>query len=297
MTVYSMEQVVFRRRSVRNYDLKHAVPDETGDLIAAAVDRFQPGVSGADVGAELIPADDVAEVYAKPDRVQAPCYLALLAQDAPHALVDVGRLGGSIALTLASQGLGTCFLGTMRPKSSSTFGLPYAITIAFGYQRDDIILHDEPNQSDRLPLGAVLVAPDGELTDTQKAIALVNAGRVAPSAMNKQPWRIAPEDGLVSIWRKKPPLLARGVMNHLQQIDCGLCLASIEAEAMVLGHHPTATRLPEGQRGTQVENCLYEGTILLEPDAMDRLIARHDMTGTETSMATAAENPTPEEHV
>jgi hypothetical protein len=276
MTVYSMEQVVFRRRSVRNYNLKRALSDDIADLIATMVDGFQPGISGASVGAELIPASDAVEVYAKPNRVQAPYYLALLAQDTPHALVDVGRLGGIIALTLASRGLGTCFLGMMHPRSSSTFNLPYAITLAFGYQRDDIILHDEPNQSDRLPLGAVLIAPDDDLTNAQEAIALVNAGRTAPSAMNKQPWRIAPEDGLVSIWRKKPPILLRSTMGHLQQIDGGLCMASIEAEALVLKHHPSALRLSEDQRGTQVENCLYEGTVLLEPDSIEKLVARRN---------------------
>lgn len=257
----SLSEAITNRKSVRLYDTNRPVENEIGDGIAKIIAEFEPTISGGKVGLDILSHADLKDVYGRSDKVEAPYYLAFSAEDIDHSLVDVGRLAQTIGLFLTSYGLGSCYLGMLSPKSKKALDLPYAITVAFGYQEADKPFR-KVEKADRKSFGAIVVNPEHRIESTDgNLMRIVQAGRLAPSAMNRQPWRFAPEEGLVHIWRRKQAALIKTMfrLDRLNEIDCGIALGNMETQARELGYKTHVLRVDES--GTPVQDCLYEGTL------------------------------------
>lgn len=139
----------------------------------------------------------------------APAYAALVGRtDSPYVHERVGYTGEAVVLEATSLGLATCWVGGFfRPEAAARLlGVAarerVLAVIPFGYAaprtREESLMSGFVRSHRRKPL-TDLVVPDasGDAGDPARwpgwVRAALEAARLAPSAMNRQPWRFAVE--------------------------------------------------------------------------------------------------------
>ena len=179
-------------------------------------------------------------------------YIIIAAQDTQEAMVDVGYLIEILILKATDLGIGTCWLGGTFTKSRFAKSIEMAAgeiipaVISIGYPLDRQALMDRVSRiyagSDRrLPwldlfyngsFDQPLTPLDVDLY--QEPLELV---RLAPSASNKQPWRIVHFEGDYHFYLQRtnyyPAPLASKILKlaDLQSIDIGIAMAHFELSA------------------------------------------------------------------
>lgn len=188
---------------------------------------------------------------------------------APSALAFIGRhecgpetvgyTGEALVLEATARGLGTCWVGGLfeaapvrrlvemapdeRVFAVSPLGHPTA-----EFTRKERVLFGAGRPKHRKPLEEI--AP-GVASWPEWAQRAVEAAQVAPSAMNRQPWRFSYEEGA---------LVVRAVGGRMPRIsrrlDCGIAMLNAEVGARAAGQpgswelleHPDVARFVPGSR-------------------------------------------------
>lgn len=171
--------------------------------------------------------------------VKAPHYLILTSSRADNYLINAGYLMQQISLYMTAKGLGSCYMGTARPKKALMEELEenYVITLAFGEGVHDI--YRSADKAKRLPIEDIAVYKS-EVSRNIKT--LIQAARLSPSSMNNQPWGFVVYDNRIHIFCKKNIFLS-GIMNELKYIDIGICLAHLLVAAEELWIDVKTTRM------------------------------------------------------
>ncbi len=133
---------------------------------------------------ELVSAEQAAKRLGGLFRVRAPHYLVIYAPEDEAAWRKAGIAAEYLVLYMTSRGIATCYQGGTQVRGKVPEGRKKVIVIAFGYAQED--LYRDPARAHRKPDSQLffLKEPIGE---TQKT--LLSAVRLAPSALNRQPWR------------------------------------------------------------------------------------------------------------
>jgi nitroreductase len=230
MTLY---ETMFRRISARSYD-PTPLPEEEIDAVLEAGRR-----------ADRIADDVTLKLIAAPTHGHnAPHYLAAYCDGGTASVVNAGYVLQQVALFIESKGYGTCFLGMAKPDKEDG-GADYCICLAFG-KKAAPALRNGQDDFPRLPLEKICRFPAHAL-DWQVEIA--RAVRIAPSAMNFQPWLITfTEDGLTLAYRPCAGLLRGLLKKKGNKIDLGIALAHILVAAQKAGltldiHTPADTKV------------------------------------------------------
>jgi nitroreductase len=186
----------------------------------------------------------------------APGFIVGTALNGPKALEDFGYLLERAILHATDLGLGTCWLGGTFSKSS--FAKKIALTqeevmpavASIGYAMDGNRSRDwirrRAGSSFRLPVKALFF--DGAFgmpisTDTVGAYAeVLEAVRWAPSASNKQPWRILHDNGAWHFYLERTKGYGKGSLiftlmrlADLQRVDLGIAMCHFELAARAFG--------------------------------------------------------------
>lgn len=178
---------------------------------------------------------------------------------------DFGYIGEKALLMGQGSGLGSCWLGGTFSKSaiarSSGLREGYEIPsiIAFGVPSDK---HHFGHYANRIISRAdrrkhpdqLFRTVEGEPVDMMQEgslARLLEAVLIAPSASNRQPWRVVVEDKTFHFFLRRNPgytrLLKLGRLADLQMLDMGIALAHLELAADSLGfEHEWLDRAPEG---------------------------------------------------
>lgn len=189
----------------------------------------------------------------------AQAYIAFVGKTGvPHVDEKVGYTGEGIILEATALGLNTCWVGGFfkrglvnRQISLATDERVYAIT-PLGYSSNKITIFDKMTKrkaTDRKRKNLDLLVMGGESREWeewQKA-ALQNA-RIAPSAMNRQPWKFAIGEKEIVISVDHPKDLLK---NLPKRLDCGIALLHLQVGAELAGEksqldfleHPEVARL------------------------------------------------------
>ena len=194
MTLY---ETIFVRRSVRKYDMTPLDEKTLADIGAFldAADRM-PGQTAR---FEIAPAGSVKGM-------QAPHYILAYCGVDAGACANAGYVLGGCDLYIQSLGLGSVFLGMAKPIQKSD---DYRIMLAFG--KSDAPLRAGEGDFSRLPLHEIS-AEDNPV---------IRAARLAPSAMNSQPWKFECADGLVAV-RYFGRGLTKLLIRNMNKIDVGI---------------------------------------------------------------------------
>lgn len=222
MTLY---EAIFNRRSIRRYDFK-PLPEQLlkklNDYISD-LNRMQADIA---YQTNILEGPKARKQLSGIFRVKAPYYLLLLIEDKEGSTLEAGYLAEQIVLYLAGRGIGTCYQGAA--KVSQKYipeGYKLATIIAFGYAQGKV--YRDASQAKRYPLSKLCLfreTPDEEIRT------LLKAARLAPSAMNKQPWRFVAYEEKIHFYCKKDSGLLSRQLNAEFDIGVMLCHVMVAAD-------------------------------------------------------------------
>lgn len=184
-----------------------------------------------------------------------PAFIAGVVQNSVMNMEDFGYLMELVVLHMTDLGLGTCWLGGSFTHSS--FARRVALVkeeilpaiIAVGhiseerYPPADLVRQLAKSRErldwDQLFFDGAFTIPLSKESAGQYAIPLEMV-RLAPSASNKQPWRVLREDNRWHFYLQRTPGYGKGlaslaVHGDLQRIDLGIAMCHFETTAQELG--------------------------------------------------------------
>lgn len=195
MTLY---ETIYARRQVRKFNNTQLEKQTLEDILKCVSESEQ--LAGQHASFEIASAEDVSGG-------SAPYYLLSYCDDSSAAYANVGYVLQKADLYIQSIGLGSGWFMGPKPINSSE---DFCIALAFG--NTDISIRKGLDEFKRLPLEKISAIDN----------TVARAVRLAPSAMNSQPWKLEFEDEKVVVKD-----FGRGVMrvvlrNKLNKIDIGI---------------------------------------------------------------------------
>jgi len=172
----------------------------------------------------------------------APALIAFIGDmDDPYVQEKVGYLGEGIILEATAMGLATCWVaGFFRPKVAASIvgAAPNERVLAVtpvGHAVEDFSLEERAMMGfarahRRKPLAELVTGLDqAELPHWMKSA--LEAARLAPSAINRQPWRFYVEPHTITVSVNNP----RFTFGISKRLDCGIAMLHIEVAALDCG--------------------------------------------------------------
>ncbi|MDO5848738.1 MAG: nitroreductase family protein [Methanobrevibacter sp.] len=212
-----LKDVIYKRRSHRDY-YQNIPEDETINEIKDFILNAKPLYPDIETYSVIIGNEDVSG----PFRWKAPQYIAIFSEKKPGYLTNVGFIYQQVDLFLQSIGLGSCWLGMgkFKPKTEdikdiTKNGEQFVILIGFGKVKGE--LYRDESQFKRKNLNDISDSIDRKL----------EVARLAPSAINSQPWYFIHEDGYYSVYCKELNFIRRRILGNLNKIDIGIALAHL----------------------------------------------------------------------
>lgn len=225
-------EFLLKRQSVRKYT-ENAPDADTLEAINGDIAALKPLCPDIPVKIELLGKMQLHQLFTAIGSVKAPYYAVITSGEAPLAKANAGFLGEQLVAALTQRGFGTCWSGSLKA-AKTAFPLPYIISIGFGYPQDGLFREAGQKPRRKTTEEICLKQPENKLLRP-----LVEAARIAPSAINRQPWRLEPEGSTLHVFCEKPSFLTPVGFGHvkvplpgsmlekLQEIDCGIALAHI----------------------------------------------------------------------
>lgn len=232
---------VARRRSRRSFD---GVPADTTVLLAveSLCKRFRPY---ADARVELVtdPAVDIFKgiVGGYGKVTDAPHALLFIADArAPFANQHLGYIGEAIVLEATARSLDTCWIGGFfdPKKAGSLVELAHGERVVAASPLGTAVA--QATSTERTMSGMAgshnrkppeVIAPDGTAGWPAWAIGALETARLAPSAVNRQPWRFRWDDDALVVSvnsRLESPKVTK-------RLDCGIAMLHVEIAALSYG--------------------------------------------------------------
>jgi hypothetical protein len=193
----------------------------------------------------------------------ASWFLAAAVSDSPHAMEDYGCCLEDAIIHCTRLGLGTCWLGGSlnRTGFANTIGLkqdevlPCVTPVGYPTEKRGLV-----DSAMRLMAGSKHRKPWGELffeggfdhqmreDDGDPTHAILDCVRTAPSASNKQPWRIVRGGGgALHLYLARTKGYGRWFPGvDLQRIDIGIAISHFRLAAQETGLHGAWTQADPG---------------------------------------------------
>jgi hypothetical protein len=238
------------RKSIRTYEDRPIAP-EVRETLAAFIKANNAGPFGTRVGFGIVDLTaagrDELKKLASYGNIRGPKYfMAGAVIRSREAILDYGYLMEKNILAAQSMGLGTCWIGGtfsragFMEKVNAKPGEVVPAIAALGYAAknkdavdtgtrvfvsadtrkpwEDIFFNAEPGR----PM-------TGETAGSLKIP--LEALRLAPSASNKQPWRVIKDGKDLHIFLERTPNYRREPMEDIQLMDIGIAMCNFDAAA------------------------------------------------------------------
>jgi hypothetical protein len=232
-----------KRRSRRHFDAGLSLAAE----VVAALDRvcseFTP-FPGARSCLVTDPSKNVFKgiIGAYGRIIGAPAFIAFVGDmEEPSVQEKVGYTGEGIILEATALGLGTCWVGGFFRREIVASAIELADTeqilaiTPVGYAMEaehwqERLMTGFGRSRHRLPLARLVSGPPREQWPGWVGVSL-EAARLAPSAVNRQPWRFeVKEDGVAISVRTRGPQF-----RVSKRLDCGIAMLHLEVAAATCG--------------------------------------------------------------
>ncbi len=223
----NLYQMIYKRRSIRKYKNEQISDQLLTDIMFLAdhVTRLYP-----DINIKL----EIKENFKKQLsikglwKVDAPYYLVFYSEEKEGCLINAGYVLEPVLLYMTGKGLGTCYVGGSRFKLEGHEGMKMVIAVAFGYPKN--LLYRDPATAKRLPLKELCIYKE-DIGENMKNI--LKAVRLAPSAMNTQPWRFIVYHDRIYIFSCREFLPSQSIAA-MREVSMGIMMShlSVAAEEM-----------------------------------------------------------------
>ncbi|MBU9742214.1 nitroreductase family protein [Lachnospiraceae bacterium ASD3451] len=219
MTLY---ESIFERRSVRNFRM-----DPLNEKSMSGISRYKeeliPLFAEIDTKIEIISNLDNQAGIKGMFTVKAPYYLLFYSEEREGYLQNAGYMAQQMVLYLFSRGIGSCYQGMARLTEGEVDrqGRILTLVIAFGEAKGE--LRRKPADAKRLDLQELCVFKEEPGRSERE---LLDAARLAPSAMNGQPWRFVVYGNRIHVFmRKSGHFTYRS--RKWERVDMGIVLAHL----------------------------------------------------------------------
>jgi len=239
---FNVKDAVTRRYSVRTYDKKQPDAELVKKLLDYAATLENP--FGPPIRVQLIEKETAAngEKLGTYGVIKgAKLYLGVTVADKPYAMEAVGYDFEKLVLYAASLGLGTCWLGGTFNRSAFAEAMEikegelFPILSPLGYPSGKKSLTEKLMRAGvkadtRLDWGEMFFEGDfskslaASGTDYSYALEML---RLAPSAVNKQPWRVLVCGDKVHFYKKSVAGSEISVID-MQRIDLGIAMCHFD---------------------------------------------------------------------
>ena len=243
-------EAIQHRRSVRSFDGTGLSPEDQQQLLAFAEQQTNP--YGLPIHWRLLNAGEHG--LSSPVIVGTELYIAGKMRRAPHAEEAFGYSFEQVVLFAETLGFGTTWIaGTMNRAAferamelSAGEVMPCVSPLGRPAKRMSLretMMRKGVKADSRLPFEELFfdASFDKPLTEAAAGslLAALNAVRLAPSAVNKQPWRCVCREGRVHFYEKR----SKGYVSEdgwdLQKVDLGIALCHFELAARECGLKPS----------------------------------------------------------
>jgi nitroreductase len=234
--------VITKRRSRRLFVPKPVDPYLL-ECLNTVCKEFRPFTESRAVLVAKAPEEVFKGAIANYGKIKgAPAFITFIGNRRdPHIHEKVGYVGEGIVLEATALNLGTCWVGAFfRPEVAASLAIikenekVFAVT-PIGYVKEKWSLEEKimtgfGRTHKRKPLIELVTGMD-ELQWPMWVKAALEAARVAPSAVNRQPWRFHVE--LHSITISVDDL--HDTYNISKRLDCGIAMLHIEVASLYYG--------------------------------------------------------------
>jgi nitroreductase len=203
MTLY---ETIFKRRSVRRY-LDERLNQEELSGVWEYLNSIEQ-LSGYKAEFRLETAENVSGK-------KAPHYIFAYCKERTGDYINVGYTLEKLDLYLQSVGLGSLWLGMANPKGKEAKE-DYAIMLAFGKTNEP--LRNGEKDFSRLKTKDI----------SNEVNPIANAARLAPSAVNDQPWHLNFEAGKIAVSYEGHGILRFVLKRKMSKFDVGIVTRFIE---------------------------------------------------------------------
>ena len=213
MTNSQLYNAIFRRRSIRKYDMS-PLPADTIEKLQEFASVTKPLDENIRYEFAYLGSTDVKNLLP----IKAPHYICLYSEKKGNYLMNAGFLLQQVDLYLSDNNLASCWLGMAKPAKGVPMlmnGLEFVIMLSFGNTTEPIHrVNTSEFKRKNLP----------EISSVTGSEALLEPVRLAPSASNTQTWFFSGDLEVITVSRKKLNILKAQVYGKMNQIDIGIAL-------------------------------------------------------------------------
>jgi len=217
----NLAEMIYKRKSVREFSKSTAeILENDTDLMAAF--EIQPLVDTIKVKVKVLRKGEVMNK-------RSDYCIAFYSEEKPLFLENIGFIGQQIDLELQSRGLGTCWWGMKKPKKGFKIvdGLSCVITMTAGCP--------QKTETRSYPDGFNRKAAKDIVIGEPVADHLTEAVRIAPSAVNLQPWLIEKTGNKYHFYIRPPAAFLEKMIGTMRHIDIGIAMAHLFVQAKAEG--------------------------------------------------------------
>jgi nitroreductase len=236
-------EAISRRRSIRRYAPKLVEADHL-EAMRRVCAEFRPFQSARAVLVTDAPEDIFRGIPGGYGKVSgAPALVALVGNmQSPDVQEALGYTGEGVILEATALGLATCWVGGFfSPKRAAAIAkvTPNERVLAvtpIGYAKEGSSLQERAmsrfgHNWKRRPLSDLVTGLDAKNWPAWMMAAL-EAARLAPSAMNRQPWRFQVDKVSITV---SADSAVNPTMVVSKRLDCGIAMLHIEIGALSSG--------------------------------------------------------------
>lgn len=226
-------EIIKGRKSVRTYN-----GEQLSEEHRKLLEEYVKGIMNPfDIPVEFVLLDAKEHGLSSPVLSGEQLYVAGKVAKKPYADVAFGYAFEKLVLYAWSLGIGTVWIGgTMKREvfeqaAAVKDGEMMPCVSPLGYPADkrsfkETMMRKGIGADNRMPADKLFfhekwgspLTPDGDMMDAMEMV------RLAPSAVNKQPWRIILKDGIYHFYEKKDKGYVSESTGDLQKIDVGIAL-------------------------------------------------------------------------
>ena len=198
----TLKEMIYHRKSCRSFT---NVPVDAATIETIKAFPMKPLYPDIPIHWDIVPRNQVKCICPW----TTPQLITVYSEERSGYQENIGFLFQQLDLYLQTLGLGVCWLGMgrMNPKTTTEVdGMKFVIMLAFGHPKGDQLRHD---------LKSFKRKPMEQITD--KSDPRLEPARLAPSAVNSQPWYFTHEGNTIHVWcSKKGSRLDAGIaLTHL----------------------------------------------------------------------------------
>jgi nitroreductase len=209
-TLDNLYPSIFKRKSIRSFK-EEALSTQDLDNIKQEIESIE--------SIELKRSDWMIDYNVGTQRyfnLKAPGYFVMLIRTYDSSLLESGFIMQQLDLICNRLGIATCWLGFNRIKESENHpGYYETIRLAVGYTSQDLD-RTSVSQFNRLSYDSIC--------NSHRFEKIIEAGRLAPSSVNNQPWHFFVDGNSIVIKRRKGLSISKILDERFLKINCGIAL-------------------------------------------------------------------------